>query len=105
MRTGTPEHLDEAVSAKELNFPPHEIADARLCHAEQLSRLCLSETAILDQLAETDHEVGANAQVLGFVVRKPEVTKNVARRAANSHSHSFSSLRTTAARLGLQKKG
>src|SRR5712692_1963660 len=85
-----PEHLDEAVDAKELNLASHEIADARLSHAEQLGRLCLSKTAILDQLAQTDHEFGANAEVLGFVFREPEVTKNVAGRAVNSHAIHFS---------------
>jgi hypothetical protein len=84
-----PEHLDEAVNTKELNLASHEITDARLCHAEQLGRLRLSKTALFDQLAQTDHEVRAHAEVLGFVVREPEVTKNVARRASNSHGHSF----------------
>jgi len=89
VRTCMPEHLNKAVNAKELNLASHEVADARLGHAEQLSRPRLSQTALLDQFAQTDHEVGANAEVLGFVVREPEVTKNVAGRATNSHGHSF----------------
>jgi hypothetical protein len=89
VRTSMPEHLNKAVNAKELNLASHEIADARLGHAEQLGRLRLSQTALLDQFTQTDHEVGANAEVLGFVVREPEVTKNVAGRAANSHGHSL----------------
>jgi len=68
-----------------VNLPSHQSADPRLSHAEQFGRLPLCEAATFDQLAKTDHEVSPHSQILGFGVRKPEVTENIAGRTLDAH--------------------
>jgi hypothetical protein len=65
------QHVDERVSAEEIDPPTEEITDARLGHTEYLGRGSLLETAQLDEFLYLYHEICANQQMLSFFAAKP----------------------------------
>ena len=62
--TGMAKHGDQRIDAESVDFPSDEVADPRLGHAKQTRRLSLREPSRLDQLAEANHQICADLEIL-----------------------------------------
>ena len=71
-------HLDQSISAKEVDPTSHEIANPWLRHVKHFGSGGLREVAGYDCLLQVYHEVRANPKVLGFLIRETDVTKYIA---------------------------
>jgi len=69
---------DEHFKAELVPFATHEVGHARLCDAQPLGRLSLSELLLLDVAAKITHEVCAHLEHGGFGLVKAKINKNVA---------------------------
>jgi len=61
------EHGDQGIDAESIDSPPDKIANARLSHSEQVSRLGPRQPTRLNHLTESDHQVGAHLETLSFL--------------------------------------
>lgn len=61
------EHVDQAVGTEEIDATPQQVAHARLCHAENLGGLNLSQSARGQRLLQLNEQIGTDQQVLGCV--------------------------------------
>ena len=71
------EHRNQSIDTEQVNLATHEIADSRLSHSHQFGSLCLSPTLFLDQLAQEDHQIRPDSEVLRFLRGKPQFMKDV----------------------------
>ena len=69
---------DQHFEAELVPFATHEVGHARLCDAQPLGRLSLSELLLLDVAAKITHEVCAHLEHGGFGLVKAKINKNVA---------------------------
>lgn len=75
---GMPKHGDQRIDAKSIDLASHEVADPGLAHSKQLCRLRLGEAASLDQLAEPNHQIRPDLEILRLLARESEVAEHVA---------------------------
>lgn len=71
------EHLNQAIHAKAIDLPSHEVADPWLSHSEELRGGDLCEPLGLDQLGQLNHEIGSDLEVLCLVFAKSEITEYI----------------------------
>jgi hypothetical protein len=83
------EHVNERVSAKQIDSSSTKIAHAGLRHAENLCHFSLRNTAGRNQYLELDHKVGPYKQVFGFAGRETQITKDVAARFSHFKFHLY----------------
>ena len=57
------DHCNQDIDTKQMQLPPDEIADARLCHTKPLSRFSLSDFLFLNILLDLGHQLGSDQQV------------------------------------------
>jgi hypothetical protein len=76
-KTGVAQHGDQRIDTEAINLASNEVADSRLGDAEQARGLCLREAAILNHLANPNHEIRPDLEILSFLLREPEVAKDV----------------------------
>ena len=71
------EHIDESVDRKLLDLAVHKIGDSRLTHTEELRGFLLSQSVLLDEATQTDHQVRSDLEVLSLIVLEAEVFEDV----------------------------
>jgi hypothetical protein len=74
---GTGKHAYQGIDDEKINPSANEIADPRLCDAEQLSGFSLGELAFLNELPHFDHERRAKPKVLSLIVAKAEIGEDI----------------------------
>jgi hypothetical protein len=72
-----PKHLNQAIDAKAVDLPSHEIADPWLSHSKELSGGGLCKLLDLDQLRQLNHEIGSDLEVLCLVFTESEITEYI----------------------------
>ena len=77
--TGVAKHADQGINTEAVDFSADKIADPWLSHSKQACSLSLSEAPALNQLAEPDHEICPDLEILSFFLGEPEVAEYVAR--------------------------
>src|SRR5262245_46812933 len=83
------EHVDQSVDAEELDLSANQIAYARLCNAEELSSVGLSEGFFLDDGAQVTHQDGPDSEVLGLLLGEAQVLEHVPRGGSDLLGHGF----------------
>jgi hypothetical protein len=72
-------HGDQRINAKSVDLASDKVADSGLGHAKQPRGLRLGEPPSLNQLAEPNHQIGPDLEVLSLFLGEPEVTEDVTR--------------------------
>ena len=72
------EQFYQRVGTEKVDASPHEIAEAGLSYAQDLSGSSLCETACGDNLQYVKQQVRAHFEVFGFLSLEPEITEHVA---------------------------
>jgi len=72
------EHVDERVSAKQVDPTSQQVAYPRLGHTENLRHFGLCETSGGDQFLDLDHQIRSDKQVFGLAGRKTQITEDIA---------------------------
>ena len=85
--TGVAKHGDQRINAKSVDLSSDQVADSRLGDAKQASGLSLGKPPSLNQLAEPDHQIGPDLEVLSLFLREPQVSEHVAGGASNLDCH------------------
>jgi hypothetical protein len=75
------EHVDQRVSAQEIDSTLEQVAHTRLGDLEGLRCLSLCDAARCDSLLHFDKEIGAHEKMLSFLGVEADVPKHVVRRA------------------------
>jgi len=65
------QHVDERVSAEEIDPPTEEITDARLGHTEYLRGCSLFEATRSNEFLHLNHEIRSDQQMLSLLAAKP----------------------------------
>ena len=73
-----PKHGNQSIDTKSVDLASNEIADPRLGYSKEICRLRLGEAASLDQLAEPNHQVGPDLEMLRLLARESQVAEYVA---------------------------
>ena len=76
--TRVPEHGNQGIDGECGDLASEEIADSRLGDVKKVCRLRLGKATRLDQLAEPDHQVGPDLEMLRFFRRESEIAKDIA---------------------------
>src|SRR5947208_8552245 len=83
------EHVDQGVDAEEVDSTAHEVADARLGHAQELGSLALLQPARRNRLLEAQHQFGADLEVQSLIRRETEVAEHVTSRPGSASLSSW----------------
>jgi len=86
------EKIDQSVDTEQVDAPPHKLADAGLCDAEEFRCLSLFQTAFCDGLLQVNHQIRTHLQVLGVLGREAEVAKDITSRTGDFEFHEMLTL-------------
>jgi hypothetical protein len=87
MDPGTREHIYQGIYTEEIDPSTHKIADPWLRDTKELGGVRLGKVAVIDELANRDHESRADSKVFGFGFTETEVGKYVAARRSYLRTH------------------
>jgi hypothetical protein len=76
--TEADEHIDERVSAEQVEPASKKVTYPRLGHTENLCHLGLPEVSRRNKFLDLDHQVGSDEQVLGLIGAKAQIPKDIA---------------------------
>src|SRR5476649_2214320 len=81
-------HVDEGIQTKQVDFPTHEVGDARLRDTEQLSDLGLAEVGAGQMRFQSHHQGRAQLHIFSLLVRTldgiPYASKSVLAHCSSS---------------------
>ena len=87
---GMTQHGNQGIDTETIDLASDKVADPWLSHFKEACGLSLREPPRFNQLAEPNHQVCPNLEILGFLLRKPEVAKYIAGRSSNFDRHGTS---------------
>jgi hypothetical protein len=67
----------ERIDRELVDVAPDHVAHARLCHAEQLGRLVLRQSAFINHPLDCDHQLRADPQTRSFCAVESEIAEDV----------------------------
>jgi hypothetical protein len=85
--TGVAKHGDQGIDTEAVDLASDKVADPWLGHAEQACGLSLGETPSLNQLAEPNHQICPDLEILSLFVWESEVPEYVPAGASNFDRH------------------
>jgi hypothetical protein len=80
-------HGDQGIDTEAVDLASDKVADPWLGHSKQACSLSLGEPPGLNHLAEPDHQIGPDLEILSLSLGESEIPKYVAAGAPNFDCH------------------
>jgi hypothetical protein len=77
--TGAAKHGDQGIDTESVDLSPDKVADSWLGHSKQSCSSSLGEAPTLNQLAEPDHQIRPDLEILSLFPSETEVAEYVTR--------------------------